>query len=42
MEEGQALQEGEKIANEFMKKLGISESDLVTGAYMDLILLKSQ
>ena len=41
MKEGQALTEGEEIANDLMKKLGISDQDLVTGAYMDLI-LKSQ
>ena len=38
MEEGQPLAEGEKIANELMKKLGVAEQDLVTGAYMDLLL----
>ena len=38
MREGQALSEGEEIANDLMKKLGISDEDLVTGAYMDLIL----
>ena len=38
MKEGQALTEGEEIANDLMKKLGISDQDLVTGAYMDLIL----
>ena len=38
MNEDQALSEGEEIARDLMKKLGISEEDLVTGAYMDLIL----
>lgn len=38
MDEGQSLSEGEKIAADLMKQLGISEQDLVTGAYMDLIL----
>ena len=38
MREGQVLSEGEEIANDLMKKLGISDEDLVTGAYMDLIL----
>ena len=38
MEDDQALADGEKIANELMKKLGVDEKDLVTGAYMDLLL----
>ena len=38
MQEGQALSEGERIARDLMKKLGISDKDLVTGAYIDLIL----
>lgn len=38
MKEGQALTEGEEIANDLMKKLGISDQELVTGAYMDMIL----
>ena len=38
MKEDQALSEGEEIANDLIKKLGISDKDLVTGAYMDLIL----
>lgn len=41
MREDQALREGEEIANDLMKKLGISDKDLVTGAYMDLILKSS-
>ena len=41
MKEGQALTEGEDIASDLMKKLGISDKDLVTGAYMDLILKSS-
>lgn len=41
MREDQALREGEEIANDLMKKLGISDEDLVTGAYMDLILKSS-
>ena len=38
MKEGQALSEGEEIASDLMKRLGISDENLVTGAYMDLIL----
>ena len=41
MREGQTLREGEEIASDLMKKLGISDQDLVTGAYMDLILKSS-
>ena len=41
MREGQALREGEEIASDLMKKLGISDQHLVTGAYMDLILKSS-
>ena len=33
----QTVDDGTKIANELMSKLGISESDLIAGAYMDLI-----
>ena len=38
MREGQPVSEGEGIARDLMKKLGVSEEDLVTGAYMDLLL----
>ena len=41
MREGQPLREGEEIASDLMKKLGISDQHLVTGAYMDLILKSS-
>jgi adenylate cyclase class IV len=34
---GQAISEGEAIARELMFELGIQESDLVAGAYVDLL-----
>nr|XP_039248562.1 uncharacterized protein LOC120326357 [Styela clava] len=42
MQSGQSVEEGNKIAKDLMKKLGIEESDLITGAYMDLLLKKQQ
>ncbi|XP_074660639.1 uncharacterized protein LOC141913089 isoform X2 [Tubulanus polymorphus] len=38
----QTVSEGEAVANHLMDKLGINETDLITGAYMDLILEKQQ
>ncbi len=40
MKDGQTVAEGQKIAEDLMAKLGISEDSLVTGAYMDLLLQK--
>jgi predicted adenylyl cyclase CyaB len=37
MQEGEPLAAGEAIAADLMNQLGITESDLVTGAYMDLL-----
>jgi len=37
LSENQLIDEGEKIAFEIMKKLGVSNSDLVVGSYIDLI-----
>ncbi|XP_059181983.1 uncharacterized protein LOC131960726 isoform X2 [Centropristis striata] len=34
----QTVEEGQKVAEELMEKLGVSKESLVTGAYMDLIL----
>ena len=42
MKDGQSVAEGQKIADDLMAKLGITEGDLITGAYMDLILKKQQ
>ncbi|XP_020909855.1 uncharacterized protein LOC110247732 [Exaiptasia diaphana] len=41
LEEGQTTEYGQQIADVLMKKLGIDKGDLVTGAYMDLILAKN-
>jgi len=38
MNEGQEFSEGQWIAIDLMKGLGVSDKDLVTGAYMDLLL----
>lgn len=40
LEDSQTEQEGEQIAEDLMKKLDISESDLITHAYIDLLLTK--
>ena len=37
MMEGQPLSEGETIAQTLLQQLGISDTDLISGAYMDLI-----
>lgn len=34
----QSLDDGEKIANDLQEKLGVKQEDLLTGAYMDMIL----
>lgn len=31
------IENGEKIANDLLKKLGINENALISGAYMDII-----
>ena len=41
MRDGQEVSEGEKIATDLLQRLGVSEQDLVTGAYMDLLLQKN-
>jgi hypothetical protein len=33
----QTIADGTQIANELMEKLGVGSSDLLPGAYMDLI-----
>ena len=42
MQEGQTVEEGQKIADDLMAKLGIKPEDLLTCAYMDLILKGQQ
>ena len=38
MSDGQEFSEGQQIATDLMQRLGVPEQDLVTGAYMDLLL----
>lgn len=38
MRPDQTVEEGQQVAEDLMKKLGVSQESLVTGAYMDLIL----
>lgn len=38
LNDDQSLEEGEKIAKDLQEKLGIKQEDLLTGAYMDMIL----
>lgn len=42
LREEQLASEGETIANDLMAQLEVAASNLVTGAYMDLILQKQQ
>ncbi|XP_060074499.1 uncharacterized protein LOC132554209 [Ylistrum balloti] len=41
MKEGQTTEEGQQIAEDLMDKLGVKQSDLLSGAYMDMILKKT-
>lgn len=38
MKDGQSVEEGHKIAEDLMTRLGVRKDDLITGAYMDHIL----
>ncbi|XP_076471839.1 adenylate cyclase CyaB-like [Babylonia areolata] len=38
LKEGQSAEEGQAVAHDLMQKLGIKDDDLLTCAYMDLIL----
>lgn len=38
MRDGQSIEEGHKIAENLMARLGVRKDDLITGAYMDRIL----
>lgn len=40
--EEQTLEDGERVAHQLMKELGIEESDLISGAYLDLLLAKGE
>jgi predicted adenylyl cyclase CyaB len=37
LRDGQSDAQGQAIANDLMKKLGIESTDLIEGAYMDLL-----
>ena len=37
MKEGQPVEDGQRIANEFKSKLGIKEEDMEEAAYIDLL-----
>ena len=40
MKDGQSVEDGQRIAIDLMAKLGIEEKELISGAYMDLLLNK--
>ncbi|XP_074000542.1 adenylate cyclase CyaB-like [Numenius arquata] len=40
--EEQTVEDGERVARQLMKELGIEEQDLISGAYLDLLLAKGQ
>lgn len=40
--EEQTPEDGERVARQLMKELGIEESDLISGAYLDLLLAKGE
>ncbi|PKU28596.1 c-jun-amino-terminal kinase-interacting protein 2 [Limosa lapponica baueri] len=40
--EEQTVEDGERVAQQLMKELGIEEQDLISGAYLDLLLAKGQ
>ena len=41
LNEGQSAEEGEAIAQQLMGQLGINEADLISCAYLDLLVDKS-
>ncbi|KAK2519374.1 hypothetical protein Q9966_014000 [Columba livia] len=40
--EEQSVEDGERVACELMKELGVEEEDLISGAYLDLLLAKGE
>ncbi|XP_039245446.1 uncharacterized protein LOC114000582 isoform X2 [Pipra filicauda] len=38
----QSVQDGERVARELLRALGVGEHDLISGAYLDLLLAKGQ
>uniref|UniRef100_A0A1B6M5A2 CYTH domain-containing protein n=1 Tax=Graphocephala atropunctata TaxID=36148 RepID=A0A1B6M5A2_9HEMI len=42
LRDSQSVEEGQKIAQDLMSQLGVSETDLLAGAYMDMLLKHSE
>ncbi|GAB0175382.1 hypothetical protein GRJ2_000003400 [Grus japonensis] len=42
LSEEQSVEDGERVARQLMKELGIEEEDLISGAYLDLLLAKGE
>ncbi|OPJ79366.1 hypothetical protein AV530_014179 [Patagioenas fasciata monilis] len=42
LSEEQSVEDGERVAHELMKELGVEEEDLISGAYLDLLLAKGE
>ena len=40
LKEGESAEEGNRVAEELMEKLNVGEEDLISGAYMDMLLKK--
>ena len=40
--EEQTVEEGERLAHQLMEELGVGEEDLISGAYLDLLLAKGE
>lgn len=38
LKDDQSLEDGERIASDLQEKLGVKQEDLLTGAYMDMLL----
>ena len=42
LKEGETAEEGQTVAEELMEKLNVGEDDLISGAYMDMLLAKKE
>lgn len=42
LNEEQSLQDGEQVARALMEELGVREEDLISGAYLDLLLAQGE
>ncbi|KAM9245647.1 uncharacterized protein RG961_015951 [Leptosomus discolor] len=42
LSEEQSVEDGERVARQLMKELGVEEEDLISGAYLDLLLAKGE